>query len=66
MTSRGVVVAGIKFVSIKAMVLVEEGNKYQNRNMTWMKLRSFDANKIVNSTEYISILKTNKTKESNT
>ena len=62
MTSRGVVVVGIKFVSIKDMGLVEEGGTYQNRNMTWMKLRSFDATTIVNSTEYISILKTNKPK----
>ena len=62
MTSRGGVVVWIKFVSIKEMGLVEEGGKYQNRNMTWMKLRSFDATTIVNSTEYISILKTNKPK----
>ena len=55
-------VVWIKFVSIKAMGLVEEGDKYQNRNMTWIKLRSFDATTIVNSTEYISILKTNKPK----
>ena len=62
MTSRGGVVVWIKFVSIKYMGLVEEVGTYQNRNMTWMKLRSFDVTTIVNSTEYISILKTNKPK----
>ena len=62
MTSRGGVVVWIKFLPIKAMGLVEEGGKYQNRNMTWMKLRSFDATTIVNSTEYISILNTNRPK----
>ena len=55
MTSRGGVVVWIKFVPTKYMGLVEEGGTYQNRNMTWMKLRSFDATTIVNSTEYISI-----------